>query len=258
MFSEDKPIKRALLSLYYKEPALELVKIMASLDIEFYASSGTCTWLKSHSISSQDISHLSGYPALLGGRVKTLHPKVFAGLLYRSHQKEDVNTLQEHQIPHFDMLIVSLYPFEKAWEEGADESSLIEKIDVGGVALLRAGAKNFQDIWTLCSSTQYESAKQHLLRHGACSSLAKRRTGAVQAFAYTSHYDTKIFNYFNTSRLIHVHRSSLQPTTSLRYGENPHQKGFFLWHTLQTLSDPSRQSTLLQQFIGPRHYLRIT
>ena len=227
MSPERKPIKKALLSLYYKEPALDLIKVLHSLGVELYASSGTYTWLKTQKIDAQEIKDISGYPTLLGGRVKTLHPKIFSGLLYRSHHKEDLHTLQEHHVPCFDMLIVSLYPFEKVWEEGVDEQRLIEKIDVGGVALLRAGAKNFQEIWTLCSEKQYESAKQYLLSNGASSSLSERRRGAAEAFAYTSHYDTTIFTYFNTPRILHTYRSSCQNTLSLRYGENPHQKGFF-------------------------------
>lgn len=230
-----KPIRSCLLAVYNKKGLQPLAQKLQDLHVKLYATVGTCAYLQEANISATEIDQLTQYPEMLGGRVKTLHPKIFGGLLYRSQAPEDLSVLKKYQIPRFDMLIVNLYPFEAALQAGEAEEALIEKIDIGGVALLRAGAKNFKDIWVLSSPEQYAQAQTWLERQGATSTLSTRRQAALEAFHLSSHYDTQIFSYFNRPASLPVYKQSLSQHHPLRYGENPHQKANFYGSLSQTL-----------------------
>ena len=225
--SGRRELCNCLIATYSKENLQPLVEQLHGLGLSLYASAGTSAYLKGLQIPSTEISELTQYPELLGGRVKTLHPKVFGGLLYRSEEPEDLHSLEKYEIPRFDLLIVDLYPFEAAVQQQEEEDSLIEKIDIGGVALLRAAAKNFHDIWVISSAHQYEEAREWLSREGALSTLEQRRSFALEAFRLSAHYDTQIFSYFNRSKAHKTYQRSILSHYPLRYGENSHQQASF-------------------------------
>ena len=222
-----KPIRNCLLAVYNKEGLRPLAEKLHACNVQLYATAGTCAYLKKEHIPAIEINQLTQYPDLLGGRVKTLHPKIFGGLLYRRENAEDLRTLSQYSMPQFDMLVVNLYPFEEALQAGEEESALIEKIDIGGVALLRAAAKNFHELWVLSSPTQYTSAATWISTRGANTTLSLRRQAAQYAFHVSSHYDTAIFSYFNNLSPLPVYKKSVSEHRALRYGENPHQRATF-------------------------------
>jgi phosphoribosylaminoimidazolecarboxamide formyltransferase/IMP cyclohydrolase len=170
---------------------------------------------------------LTGYPSILGGRVKTLHPKVFGGILNRRENKEDKNQIGQYEIPEIDLVIVDLYPFEETLASGASEADIIEKIDIGGISLIRAAAKNFNDVVIIASKDDYKTLGDILTENGGYTTLNHRKAFARQAFNVSSHYDTAIFNYFNQEDPLTVFKFSEQKAGTLRYGENPHQNGVF-------------------------------
>ena len=191
-------IRRALISTYHKDGVDRLARQLHDLGVEIYASEGTSTYLEGVGVPARGIGSLTQYPELLGGRVKTLHPKIFGGLLYRVDRPQDMSSLDEYGIPRFDVLVVDLYPFEEALVLGASEGELIEQIDIGGVALLRAAAKNFQSIWVISSKHQYEEAIEWLKTKGARTTEAYRRRAALQAFRLSAHYDAQIAAHFGS------------------------------------------------------------
>lgn len=170
---------------------------------------------------------MTSYPSILGGRVKTLHPKVFGGILNRQDHEGDVKEMEEFEIPQLDLVIVDLYPFEKTVASGAPEQDIIEKIDIGGISLIRAAAKNFKDTLCVSSMEDYAEVLDIITAGNGSTTIAQRKRFAAKSFAVSSHYDTAIFNYFNTDQEIPVLRHSKNEGKTLRYGENPHQKGFF-------------------------------
>ncbi|WP_455497174.1 bifunctional phosphoribosylaminoimidazolecarboxamide formyltransferase/IMP cyclohydrolase [Coprobacter sp.] len=224
--SENKRIKTALVSVFHKDGLDEILKKLHSEGVRFISTGGTQTFIESLGLPCQAVEDLTGYPSILGGRVKTLHPKVFGGILCRRELEGDQKQIAEYEIPEIDLVIVDLYPFEETVASGADESAIIEKIDIGGISLIRAAAKNFKDVIIVASKGQYAPLMQLLNEKGAESSMADRKWFAKEAFAVSSGYDTAIFNYFDNKEASYF-RCAENDAKVLRYGENPHQKGLF-------------------------------
>ncbi|GAB2786813.1 bifunctional phosphoribosylaminoimidazolecarboxamide formyltransferase/IMP cyclohydrolase [Rhabdobacter roseus] len=221
----SKKIHSALISVYYKEGLEPIVKFLYEQGVSLYSTGGTQTFIEEMGIPVTAVESLTGYPSIFGGRVKTLHPAVFGGILYRRDHEGDVAQAAEFNIPALDMVVVDLYPFEETVASGADEADIIEKIDIGGISLIRAAAKNFKDTLIVSSREQYADVLQLLVQKEGTTDLDDRRTYAQRAFATSSHYDTAINNYFLGADAIYDFRSA--PAQSLRYGENPHQKATY-------------------------------
>ena len=224
--SDTKRIKTALVSVYHKEGLDEIITKLHEEGVQFLSTGGTRQFIESLGYPCQAVEELTTYPSILGGRVKTLHPKVFGGILCRRELEQDRQQIQKYEIPEIDLVIVDLYPFEATVASGADEPAIIEKIDIGGISLIRAAAKNFNDVVIVASQAQYQPLRDMLMEHGATTTLEERRWFAKEAFAVSSHYDTAIFNYFDGDDESAFRRSA-NHQKSLRYGENPHQKGYF-------------------------------
>jgi phosphoribosylaminoimidazolecarboxamide formyltransferase/IMP cyclohydrolase len=232
-------IQRALISVFNKEGLDRIIQYLHQNQVEIYSTGGTQAFIEKLNIPVTSIESLTGYPSILGGRVKTLHPKVFGGILGRKDLSEDVQTLEQYEIPFFDLVIVDLYPFEDTIYSTTDEQAIIEKIDIGGVSLIRAAAKNFYHTLVCCSKSDYEELLKILELQDCSTDLITRKRFAVKAFATTSHYDTCIFNHFNKEFNEPYLRISDNTQTPLRYGENPHQKADFygkLGDTLKQLN----------------------
>ena len=224
-----KQIKRALISVFSKDGIDVIVKKLDDLGVEIYSTGGTYNFIKSLGIEAKTVESLTSYPSILGGRVKTLHPKVFGGILGRTNNENDIKQMEEYGIPCFDVVIVDLYPFEKTVQSGAEHQAVIEKIDIGGISLIRAAAKNYNDVIIVPSVEQYEAFYNLLCDKNGYSDINDRLQFASYAFMVSSHYDTKIFKYFNstTEKPSNVFKESYINANELRYGENPHQKGYF-------------------------------
>ena len=222
-----KQIKSALISVFSKDGLEPIVRLLNNQNVTIYSTGGTEDFIKNLGINVIPVENVTDYPSILGGRVKTLHPKVFGGILNRQDNPSDVLQMQEYNIPQIDLVIVDLYPFEKTVDSGANEADIIEKIDIGGISLIRAGAKNFQDTVIIASVNDYSLLYDLLSSNDGKTTLENRRQFATKAFNLTSHYDAAIFNYFNTDNQEQVLKISEQNEQVLRYGENPHQKGFF-------------------------------
>ena len=220
-----KTIKSALISVFHKDGLEPLVKELHKNNVTIYSTGGTEKFIKELSIPVTAVEDLTSYPSILGGRVKTLHPKVFGGILNRQDHDGDISEMSEYNIPQIDLVIVDLYPFEKTVSSGASEQDIVEKIDIGGISLIRASAKNFKDTFTISSMDQYEEFLQLYKTNNGSSSLSERKKFAAKSFNISSHYDTAIFNYFNEDEV--VFKASETISKTLRYGENPHQKGYF-------------------------------
>ena len=225
--ASPKKIKNALISVFYKEGLDAVVQELDRLGIAIYTTGGTQAFIEGLGIKVQRVEDLTSYPSILGGRVKTLHPKVFGGILGRRDEQGDLLQLEEYQIPELDLVIVDLYPFEETVSKGASEQDIIEKIDIGGVSLIRAAAKNFKDVAIVSSKDDYAYLLELLKNNNGATHLEERKKLAAKAFNVTSHYDTAIFNYFNKEQGEVVLKQSVLEHKVLRYGENPHQKGFF-------------------------------
>jgi phosphoribosylaminoimidazolecarboxamide formyltransferase/IMP cyclohydrolase len=225
--SDTKKIKSALISVFYKDNLEPVIKKLNELGVTIYSTGGTQTFIENLAIPVKSVEGLTSFPEILGGRVKTLHPKVFGGILGRRELDSDVAQMEQHEIPNIDLVIVDLYPFEETLASGASEEDIIEKIDIGGISLIRAAAKNFNDVVIVSSRNDYSSLLNLLNEKNGSSNFADRKTFAAKAFAMSSHYDTAIFNYFNQTEQLSVLKSSFNNGSVLRYGENPHQKGVF-------------------------------
>ena len=223
---EFKQIKRALVSVYHKNNLDEIICLLHSQGVEIISTGGTKSFIESLKVPCVAVEDLTGYPSILGGRVKTLHPKIFGGILARRENEEDKTQLIEYKIPEIDLVIVDLYPFEATVAAGADEPTTIEKIDIGGISLIRAAAKNYKDVIVVASQEQYAPLLELLSVNGAKSTIEERRWFAKEAFAVSSHYDSAIFNYFDGENYSAL-RLGENGAKTLRYGENPHQKGIF-------------------------------
>ncbi|NJM79279.1 MAG: bifunctional phosphoribosylaminoimidazolecarboxamide formyltransferase/IMP cyclohydrolase [Flavobacterium sp.] len=223
--STTKKITSALISVFDKTGLEPIVKALHQNQVIIYSTGGTEAFIKDLGIPVVPVEEVTDYPSILGGRVKTLHPKVFGGILNRQDNTTDVAQMEEFNIPQIDLVIVDLYPFEKTVASGAIEADIIEKIDIGGISLIRAAAKNFKDTVIVPSVEEYASFLDFYTQEKGATTLEQRRILATKAFHVSSHYDTAIFNYFNTDET--YLKTSVSNGQILRYGENPHQKGFF-------------------------------
>jgi phosphoribosylaminoimidazolecarboxamide formyltransferase / IMP cyclohydrolase len=223
--SEKRIIKNALISVFHKDGLGPIVQQLNQLGIEIYSTGGTQRFIEEEGIKVNRVEDLTCYPSILGGRVKTLHPNVFGGILSRRELESDKEQLNQYNIPEFDLVIVDLYPFEKTVLSGASEQNIIEKIDIGGISLIRAAAKNFKDVLIVSERSQYSEVLSILENGKRDTDLNTRKKFAGKAFNISSHYDTAIFNYFNEEEI--VFKQSVVENKTLRYGENPHQKGVF-------------------------------
>ena len=223
----SKSIHSALISVYHKDGLGAIVQKLSALGVTIYSTGGTYDFIQSKGIAAIKVEDLTSYPSIFGGRVKTLHPKIFGGILYRRGNEQDQNQADEYRIPPIDLVIVDLYPFEESVAAHADEVEIVEKIDIGGVSLIRAAAKNFEDVVVVASRNQYAEFLKLLDEKDGSSELSDRLSFATQAFLVSSHYDTAIFNYFNQKAGINAFSQNLNQNVELRYGENPHQQGVF-------------------------------
>ncbi|MCB0486308.1 MAG: bifunctional phosphoribosylaminoimidazolecarboxamide formyltransferase/IMP cyclohydrolase PurH, partial [Flavobacteriaceae bacterium] len=225
--STSKKATSALISVFYKDGLKPIVEKLNELGITIYSTGGTEKFINELGIDVVPVEDLTSYPSILGGRVKTLHPKVFGGILSRRDNDGDISQLEQYEIPEMDIVIVDLYPFEKTVASGASEQDIIEKIDIGGISLIRAAAKNFKDVICVSSMEQYDNFLNIITNQNGETTLEQRKNFAAKAFNVSSHYDTAIFNYFNADHSIASLKISETQGQVLRYGENPHQKGFF-------------------------------
>ena len=224
--SELKRIKNALISVFHKDRLEPIVLKLNDLGVGIYSTGGTRKFIEDLGVEVQAVEDLTSYPSILGGRVKTLHPKVFGGILTRRGLEEDQAQIAEYDIPEFDLVIVDLYPFEKTVASGASEQDIIEKIDIGGISLIRAAAKNYRDVVVVASQEAYEPLGVLLEEKNGSTDLADRKQLARHAFDVSSHYDSAIFNYFDGDDKT-AFKQSFTSAKVLRYGENPHQQGVF-------------------------------
>lgn len=220
-------IKSALISVFYKDNLAPIVEKLGALGVKIYSTGGTQTFIEELGVSVTAVEDLTTYPSIFGGRVKTLHPAVFGGILHRRENQGDLEQAEEFKIPSIDLVIVDLYPFEATVASGAPEQDIIEKIDIGGISLIRAAAKNFKDVLVVSSRDQYPTLENLLNQKDGLTDLDDRKKFAAHAFDVSSHYDSAIFNYFNQTEEIESFKVSEREGRTLRYGENPHQKGQF-------------------------------
>lgn len=225
--SQSRTIKSALVSVYYKDHLEPVIKKLHALGVKLYSTGGTLSFIEKLNIPVTAVDSVTSYPEIFGGRVKTLHPAIFGGILNRRDNETDKKEKEQHQIPDIDLVIVDLYPFEETVAAKASEEDTIEKIDIGGISLIRAAAKNFNDVLIVSSRHEYGALLNLLEKNNGTTQLAERKHFAAKAFATSSHYDTAIFNYFNQTENIPVFKQSILKSQILRYGENPHQKGVF-------------------------------
>ncbi len=224
--SDNKRMKTALVSVFHKDGLDEIITTLHKEGVQLLSTGGTQEFIESLGVPCQRVEDLTGYPSILGGRVKTLHPKVFGGILGRRDNEGDQVQMVNYEIPEIDLVIVDLYPFEATVASGASHEAIIEKIDIGGISLIRAAAKNHKDVVIVASKDQYGALADILRNKGAETTLEERVWFAKEAFGVSSSYDSAIFNYFDGENGS-MFRKAVNHPKSLRYGENPHQKGYF-------------------------------
>jgi phosphoribosylaminoimidazolecarboxamide formyltransferase/IMP cyclohydrolase len=224
--ADRKRIKNALISVFDKTGLDDIAKALDAQGVTIYSTGGTQKFIEDLGIQVERVEDLTSYPSILGGRVKTLHPKIFGGILSRRDHEQDQIQTAEYEIPDLDVVIVDLYPFEATVASGADHADIIEKIDIGGISLIRAAAKNYKDVVIIPSKNQYADFLKIITTSDEGSSMDERKDFASAAFEVSSHYDTHIFNYFNQGEK-DIFKASISESSILRYGENPHQKGVF-------------------------------
>lgn len=227
--STSRTIKNVLISVYYKDNLALILKQLKRLNVNIYSTGGTQDFVEKQGMIVNPVEDLTGYPSILGGRVKTLHPNVFGGILARQDVQEDMDTLAQYKIPVFDLVIVDLYPFQETVAHTNDEKEIIEKIDIGGISLIRAAAKNYKDVLIVSSRNQYAELLDILEHSNGITVEETRKYFSREAFKLSSHYDNAIYAYFNGSAAdnSHEYNNKIQTVQHLRYGENPHQKGRF-------------------------------
>lgn len=225
--NSSKKITSALISVFSKDGLAPIVKKLHEQNVKIYSTGGTEKFINDLGIEVIAVEDITDYPSILGGRVKTLHPKVFGGILNRQEHQGDVAEMEQYNIPQIDAVIVDLYPFEKTVASGASEADIIEKIDIGGISLIRAAAKNFKDTICVSSVEDYAEFLELISANNGEISLKDRKRFAAKSFNISSNYDTAIFNYFNQEEKLPAFKISETNGQELRYGENPHQKGFF-------------------------------
>ena len=224
--SDLKKIKSALVSVYDKTGLEPVIRTLDKLSVRLISTGGTKNYISSLKIPVESVEEITSYPSIFGGRVKTLHPKIFGGILYRRDISDDLKEVDKYEVPAIDLVIVDLYPFEATVKSGAGEQDIIEKIDIGGISLIRAAAKNFEDVVIISAREQYAELQKLLEEKGGETTVEDRKNFAAFAFGITSHYDTAIYNYFSGGNPKSF-RQSILHGQELRYGENPHQKGYF-------------------------------
>lgn len=222
----NKQIKAALISVYHKDGLENIIKKLDSSGVKIYSTGGTHKFINELGIDATAVEDVTGYPSILGGRVKTLHPLIFGGILARRSNADDISDMQSFEIPPIDLVIVDLYPFEETLANGANAADIIEKIDIGGISLIRAAAKNFEDVLIISHRAQYNKLFSLLEEHGGNTNIATRKQFAREAFSVSSNYDAAIFSWFDNGEYSEFRKSS-GPQHKLRYGENPHQKAYF-------------------------------
>ncbi|MDE6513519.1 MAG: bifunctional phosphoribosylaminoimidazolecarboxamide formyltransferase/IMP cyclohydrolase [Muribaculaceae bacterium] len=228
MANDIRKIQTALISVYHKDGLDEILALLDAQGVKFLSTGGTQAFIQELGYECQAVEDLTGYPSILGGRVKTLHPKVFGGILNRRENAGDQEQIARYEIPSIDLVIVDLYPFEATVASGASDADIIEKIDIGGISLIRGAAKNWRDVVIVASKAQYAPLRDILASQGAQTDAAQRRWFAKEAFAVSSQYDSAIFNYFDSqAEAPSALRVAVDSSKPMRYGENPHQKGFF-------------------------------
>ena len=220
-------IKRALISVFYKDNLEPIIHRLGKSGVEFISTGGTQEFIEKLGYTVTPVEKLTGFPSIFGGRVKTLHPNIFGGILFRRDDAGDLKQSEAYEIQPIDLVIVDLYPFEETVARGGSEEDIIEKIDIGGISLIRAAAKNYRDVLIVSSRTQYGALLEVLSTADCACTLEQRKHFAALAFDVTSHYDSAIFSYFNTPASIPSFKKSFQRGRSLRYGENPHQQGTY-------------------------------
>ncbi len=225
--SASVKIQSALISVFDKTGLEPIVKALHQQNVTIYSTGGTQSFIEALDIPVVRVEDLTSYPSILGGRVKTLHPKIFGGILNRRDLKTDQEQIAEFEIPNIDLVIVDLYPFEATVASGADHEAIIEKIDIGGISLIRAAAKNYKDVVILASQKMYAPFTEIYTAQNGNTTIDQRENFAMEAFHVSSNYDTHIFNYFNRSNAKNALKISVEQHEVLRYGENPHQKGVF-------------------------------
>lgn len=225
--AENKQIKTALISVYHKDGLDRILKVLGDNGVRLLSTGGTQSFIQEQGYKCDAVEDLTGYPSILGGRVKTLHPKVFGGILNRRDNDGDKEQIMKYDIPEIDLVIVDLYPFEATVASGASHADIIEKIDIGGISLIRAAAKNYKDVVIVASKAQYEPLYNKFVEYGsACTTEEDRLWFAKEAFAVSSAYDSHIFNYFDKETPSAM-RLAIDGAKVMRYGENPHQKGYY-------------------------------
>lgn len=220
-------IKSALVSVFYKDNLAPIIDLLKANGVTIYSTGGTQKFIEDQGAEVIPVEDLTSYPSIFGGRVKTLHPKIFGGILYRRDHEGDQSQAAEFEIPSIDLVIVDLYPFEETVASGAAEQDIVEKIDIGGISLIRAAAKNFKDVLIVSSREQYPALESLLREKNCATDLSDRRKYAAESFDISSHYDSAIFNYFNQEEKLDKFKVSERSGKQLRYGENPHQEGHF-------------------------------
>ncbi len=221
-----KKINTALISVYHKDRMDEICTKLSESGVRILSTGGTKSFIEELGIAVTAVEEMTSYPSILGGRVKTLHPKIFGGILARRDEASDIEQMKQYEIPEIDLVVVDLYPFESTVASGASETDVIEKIDIGGISLIRAAAKNYKDVVIVSSQEQYSQLLE-ILKNGCETSLEERKELAMRAFHISSHYDMAIFKYFNKDSDFKAFKQSVSPAKILRYGENPHQQGIF-------------------------------
>ena len=223
--SHTKKISSALISVFNKDGLEPIVKKLNEQGVTIYSTGGTQKFINDLGINVIAVENITDYPSILGGRVKTLHPKIFGGILNRQDNQNDISEMDNFDIPQIDLVIVDLYPFEKTVASGADHQAIIEKIDIGGISLIRAAAKNYKDVLCVSSVEDYNELYNIISKNNGSVSYDERKRFAAKSFNISSHYDCAIFNYFNNEQ--NILKLSEPNGKVLRYGENPHQNGFF-------------------------------
>lgn len=268
--SGSKKMSRALISVFHKEGLAPIIHHLATLGVRFVSTGGTGQFIEGLGYPVEYVEKLTGYPSIFGGRVKTLHPAIFGGILYRREVSDDLEEARTHHIDPIDLVIVDLYPFEETVAEGKSEEEIVEKVDIGGIALIRAAAKNFEDVLVVAAREYYYKLLELLENGNGFSNLEERRWFSAAAFDITSHYDTSIFNYFNRTEGIVRFKRSIRQGTALRYGENPHQNGTFFGNlsdlfdqihgkelSYNNLVDIDAAVGLLQEFVNETAFIII-
>ena len=223
----EKKIQSALISVFHKDRLSPIIEVLHRHGVSIYSTGGTQRFIEELGVPVTPVEEMTSYPSIFGGRVKTLHPKIFGGILHRRSDAGDIEQAKQYDIPAIDMVVVDLYPFEETVESGASEAEIIEKIDIGGISLIRGAAKNFQDVLIVSSRDQYDEVNTILTEGGCSTTLEQRRAFATKAFRISSLYDTAIHSYFSGGRPETSLRVQAGPSRVLRYGENPHQEAAF-------------------------------